>query len=101
MDIHQEKQHSPKKRGLEFNLSLENVVFPDVCPILNIKLEHGNKNWQTSPSIDRIDNSKGYTLDNIIVVSTLANSIKNCATWKQIIQVGTFYKNLEKENEDE
>ena len=90
-----------KKRGLDFNLSLDEVVFPDVCPILNIKLEHGNKNWQTSPSIDRIDNNKGYTLDNIIVVSALANSIKNCATWKQIIQVGTFYKNLEKENQDD
>jgi hypothetical protein len=86
-----------KKRGLDFNLSLDEVVFPDVCPILNIKLEHGNQDWQTSPSIDRIDNSKGYTLDNIIVVSALANSIKNCATWKQIIQVGKFYKNLEKE----
>lgn len=87
-----------RKRGFDFNLTVEQVSFPDICPILGIKLEHGNKNWQTSPSIDRIDNDRGYTLDNIIVVSALANSIKNCATWQQILQVGTFYKNLEKEN---
>ena len=82
-------------------MTVEQVSFPDVCPILGIKLEHGNKDWKTSPSIDRIDNDRGYTLDNIIVVSALANSIKNCATWQQVIQVGTFYKNLEEENENE
>jgi len=89
-----------KKRGLDFNLQLEALNFPDVCPILGIKLEHGKKDWTTSPSIDRIDNDKGYTLDNVIVVSSLANSIKNCATWQQVIQVGEFYKNLELQGEN-
>ena len=89
-----------KKRGLDFNLDIKALHFPKVCPILNIKLEHGKKDWTTSPSIDRIDNDKGYTLDNVIVVSSLANSIKNCATWQQIIQVGEFYKNLELQGEN-
>ena len=57
----------------------------------------GQNNWCTSPSIDRIDNSKGYTKDNIIVVSQLANAIKNQATPNQIQKVATFYEKLYKE----
>ena len=54
-------------------------------------------NWQTSPSIDRIIPDDGYTKDNIIVVSLIANAIKNQATPDQIQKVATFYKKLYKE----
>ena len=37
--------------------------------------------------------------ENILVVSHRANCIKNDGTWQEIIQVGKFYKNLEKKNE--
>jgi|TARA_A100000171_G_scaffold33006_1_gene31388 hypothetical protein len=96
-------RHAKKRalnKGLDFNLTLEDLTYPDVCPILGIKLKHGygkGKDRENSPSIDRIDNTKGYTLDNVIIVSVLANSIKNSATPEQIIKVGEFYKNLHKE----
>ena len=51
-------------------------------------------NWQTSPSLDRIVPEKGYVKDNIIIVSLMANSIKNQATPDQIQKVATFYKKL-------
>ena len=47
-----------------------------------------------SVSIDRIDNNRGYVYDNIVIVSMLANRIKNSATPDQIISVGEFYKRL-------
>ena len=36
-------------------------------------------------------------MDNIIIVSILANSIKTSATPQQILDVGNFYKKLYKE----
>ena len=86
-----------RKQGLEFDLIKEEINFPDVCPILNLELKHGRDDWQNSPNIDRIDNTKGYTMDNIIVVSALANTIKTSATPDQIIKVGEFYKKLYEE----
>jgi hypothetical protein len=37
-----------------------------------------------SPSLDRIDSSKGYTPDNIWVISNKANSIKSNATVEEL-----------------
>ena len=62
-----------------------------------MKLKIGMDNWQNSPSLDRIDNDKGYTKGNVIMVSHMANSIKNQATPDQIQKVATFYKKLYKE----
>ena len=86
-----------KKKNMDFNLVKKDIHFPEVCPVFNIKLEHGRKNWKSSPTIDRIDNNKGYVLDNCIVVSCIANTIKNSATPKQILKVGNFYKKLYEE----
>ena len=86
-----------RKRGLEATLKKEDVYFPEYCPILGIKLEHGPENWENSPNIDRIDNTKGYTKDNVIVVSGLANNIKTSATPEQIKKVADFYASLYKE----
>lgn len=87
-------------KELEFNLKVEDLIYPDVCPVLGIKLKHGagkGKDRENSPSIDRINNNVGYIPSNVIIVSVLANSIKNSATPEQIIKVGEFYKNLHKE----
>jgi hypothetical protein len=57
-------------------------------------LEIGSDNWQNSPSLDRIDNTKGYEKGNVIMVSHMANSIKNQATPSQIKKVADFYMKL-------
>jgi hypothetical protein len=83
-------------------------IMTDKCPILGIKFElnkqgqdwgkgKGKNNWQNSPSLDRIVPEKGYVKDNVIIVSLMANSIKNQATPEQILTVGNFYKKLYKE----
>ena len=83
-----------KQRGVDFNLTLEDVTIPKECPVLNIPLIHGSKSWYNSPSIDRIDNNKYYIKGNVLIISVLANSIKNQATPDQIQKVATFYKKL-------
>lgn len=68
-----------------------------ICPALKIKLVKGKKEWYNSPSIDRIDNNKGYVKGNIVIVSHLVNSMKSIATPDQILKVGKFYKKLYQE----
>lgn len=81
-----------KVAGLEHTLTIDDIVIPDFCPVLGIKLETGNrKEHHNAPSIDRIDNEKGYTKDNILVVSTRANLIKKDATIDELIMIGNFY----------
>jgi hypothetical protein len=84
------------RKEMDFDLTKKELHFPEKCPVLNIKLIHGKEDWKNSPTIDRIDNSKGYVLDNCIVVSSLANTIKNSATPSEILKVGKFYKKLYK-----
>lgn len=70
-----------KKCGVPFTLTLEDLVVPEFCPILGIKLEHGNvKERDSSPSLDRVVPSLGYVQGNIAVISHYANRIKNNGT---------------------
>lgn len=56
--------------------------FP-VCPILGITLDFSDKKQgygsrtDFSPSLDRINNKKGYELGNLIIISWRANRLKN------------------------
>lgn len=77
-------KHQAKLRGLDFSITLEDVVIPQVCPVLGIPLKSGSsgtgKIEPNSASIDRIDSSKGYEPGNIQVISFMANSMKYNAT---------------------
>ena len=88
-----------KKKKTKVTLTKKDIQNMAVqhCPILGIKLIIGSQDWFNSPSLDRIDNNKGYTKDNVIMVSHMANSIKNQATPDQILKVGKFYKELYQE----
>lgn len=67
-----------KRLGLDFNLEKEDIVIPEVCPILLIPLVVGNsKICDNSPSLDRIDNTKGYVKGNVQVISFKANRCKS------------------------
>jgi hypothetical protein len=73
-----------KRDGLSFDLSLEDIVTPKVCPWFGIPLLRAKERTDNSPSLDRLVPSKGYVRGNVIVVSDLANRIKNSGTLEQI-----------------
>ncbi len=74
------------KKGIEFNITLEDIVIPKICPILLQPIIQGTKdNYKFSPSVDRIDNTKGYIKGNIQIISMKANTIKNSATVEELL----------------
>ncbi len=77
-----------KKKGIEFSLSVEDIAVPDVCPVLGIPLyTNRGKAGPNSPSIDRIDNKKGYILGNVQVISYRANMLKGDASIEEVRRV--------------
>ena len=83
-----------KARGIVHELTIDDIVLPACCPVFGVPfdLTKGKGRNDFSPSVDRIDNSKGYTRDNIQIISTLANSMKNKATKEQLIQFANWIK---------
>lgn len=68
------------EKNIEFSLLLDDLVIPKICPVLGIEIKVGDgKVMPYSPSIDRIDNNKGYIKDNVRIISWRANSLKSDA----------------------
>jgi hypothetical protein len=82
-----------KKFGWEFNLDKTDIIIPDKCPILGIPIIVSHEDKDFGPSIDRIDNNKGYVKDNVIVISYRANRIKRDGDNSDRQKVAEFYRN--------
>ena len=86
-------KHRAKKRGLPFTITMEDIIIPDKCPLLGIDLvSTNNKRDPRNPSLDQIDPGKGYTPDNIQVVSSRANWLKGDATITELETLLTSWK---------
>lgn len=84
-----------KLRGIPFDLELEDIVIPEVCPVLGIRLERATRGTtDSSPSVDRIKPELGYTKGNIVIVSSRANRIKSDATPQELTAVARFYSSV-------
>lgn len=75
-------------KNLPFEIDITDIVIPSVCPYLGLKLtkEAGVGRRDNSPSVDKIDPSKGYIKGNVEVISDKANRMKNNATKEELIQ---------------
>ena len=85
-----------EKNGVEFNILREDISIPELCPVFGFSFEVGNGKGPTdkSPSLDRIDNSKGYVKGNIQVISFKANRMKSDCDINDVEKLLCFMKSL-------
>lgn len=87
-----------RQRGREATITAADLVWPSHCPVLGLRLDypersgtrgrqHAQPNW---PSLDRWDSTKGYVPGNVFVISYRANTLKNSATYAEILLVAKY-----------
>lgn len=75
-----------KTKGMAHTITAADVIIPDLCPMLGIPLALSvGAPSNSSPSLDRIDSSKGYIPGNVWVLSHKANSMKRDATREELL----------------
>lgn len=78
------------KKNLEFSITADDIIIPEVCPILGTKFE---VKTPYAASLDRIDATKGYTKDNIWVISQRANQMKSDASPEELRRFAQWVEN--------
>lgn len=86
-----------KKRALdngrEFSVSTKYLIsiYPKdhVCPVLGTKMVFGGDR-ENSPSLDRIDNAKGYVAGNVVWMSYRANFLKGNSNPDEILALADW-----------
>lgn len=76
---------------------LRAIPRPTHCPVLGIPLDYGRQSRagpknQNKATIDRVDNAKGYTLDNVQFISWRANKLKSNATLAELEAIVAYMR---------
>ena len=83
-----------KKDNVPFSIDVLDIIIPEYCPVLGIKLDRdGGKCNDSTPSLDKLIPSLGYTKDNISVISWRANWIKQNSTLEEVEKLALWMKN--------
>lgn len=85
-----------KEKGLPCTITEKDIIIPQYCPYLGIKLETSSPRGSSRAnvySLDKIIPELGYVPGNIEVISHLANTMKSNATIEQLYQFATVIIN--------
>lgn len=88
--IYNRAKQRARDRNLEFSLKKTDIKIPEKCPVFNKLFILNDYNW--TPSIDRIDSNKGYTKDNVKIISNRANTLKNDGTIEEFEMIIKYMK---------
>lgn len=93
------------KKGWKFDITVDDLSpLPETCPVFGEKLhiaettEEKKSKW--AYSLDRIDNSKGYTKDNIVIMSYHANRLKNDGSADEHEKIARWMRSVEKKQDE-
>lgn len=85
-------KYRAKRKAVDFDIQLEDVVIPLRCPVLGILLTPSEIRLQdSSPTIDRIRPSEGYIKGNVEVISWRANRLKGECTPEDLQKLARYY----------
>jgi hypothetical protein len=82
-----------RKAGIPFNIDISDVVIPERCPVLGIKIEcatTGGFKSGTAPSLDKIIPELGYIKGNVRVISHRANMLKRDGTAEELMKIAIW-----------
>lgn len=83
------------KCGLEFDLTPNDLLVPSHCPVLGLLLQVQTGHARDcSPSVDRIDPTRGYVRGNVRVISHRANTIKSDSTVAELRAVIAYMEGV-------
>lgn len=74
-------RQNARKRNLPHTITKTDIFIPEFCPVLKTPFQF---NTPFAPSLDRVDNSKGYIPGNLQVISRKANMMKHNATNEEL-----------------
>jgi len=80
-----------KQKNMECTITQNDIHIPKLCPVFKVPFVKGT---EYAPSLDRIDNTKGYTPENIVVVSRKANVMKNNGSVQDLKMLVEYYSKL-------
>lgn len=82
------KKQNAKKGKWEFTIEKKDIVWNTICPILGIEIDWlAEIRQENSPSLDRIDSTKGYIPGNVELISWRANRIKNDGSLEEHMKI--------------
>lgn len=82
-----------KRLGIIFKIKVEDIKIPKICPILKIPLiQNIGKAWVNSPTLDRVNNKRGYIKGNIRVICQKANRCKSDLKITQVKRLLAYMK---------
>ena len=87
---------SARERELEHTISVEDIHVPEYCPVFKVPMEYKGP---FTPTLDRIDSSKGYVKGNVQVLSWKANTMKSNATSQELILFALWVLGLDVKKE--
>lgn len=79
-------------RGLPFDITVETLHWPLICPALGVVLDYDFSNTKNAahPSLDQLTPRGGYTVANVRVISKRANEVKGNATPLELLMVAKY-----------
>jgi hypothetical protein len=89
-----------KRRGIEFTITAADVQMDENCPCCARKMQMrsgpaGKGPLPSSPSLERIDGTKGYIPGNVVILCWRCNEIKRNATLDELRTIVTWLESVQ------
>ena len=89
------RKNRRKSWRAEFTVAFDELVWPEHCPVLGLKLDYSNRDWECGFSLDRLNLTKGYVPDNVRVISQKANILKSDGTAEEHRRIAAWIRGQE------